>query len=214
MPVSMKGYASPQGSIENGNRLGARPVVRQSKIYRELESGNQMKNLLGHDHLAWDSNQQQGVFQGQAVYDMVQQGYDVSPARSQFAPPPPGVQQSKGARRASFAPGTEGAVRGGGRTIARPPMQEGSYALPEEEVEYPFPGSTASCDLCGDVVSRFYHCAECREETGLFDLCTQCCGVCYLQQGPPALLMRARSLNHPTHVFSTHTMVHVTPTGG
>ena len=45
MPVTMavrSGFASPRGSIERGNRLGGRPVVRQSKIYRELESGSEL----------------------------------------------------------------------------------------------------------------------------------------------------------------------------
>ena len=64
MPPAMKfssAYSSPGGSIETGNRLGNRPVVRQSKFYRENESGNGMKGVLGHDHLAWDAQKQEGV---------------------------------------------------------------------------------------------------------------------------------------------------------
>ena len=63
------GYRSPQQSIETGNRLGSRPVVRQSKNYRVNESGNAMKGLLGNDGLAWDHEKQEGVFKGQSVYD-------------------------------------------------------------------------------------------------------------------------------------------------
>ena len=241
MPVTMavrSGFASPRGSIERGNRLGSRPVVRQSKIYRELESGNQMKGLLGRDNLAWDPSQQEGVFQGQTVYDMSSQGFVGQPTQhngrspmpqqhwqgTPTSPPMPRQQQQqhtqqKPARRAMFAPGTEGPVRGGGWTAvsgpsaALPFAASAAYAEPAE-AEYPLPGSSASCDLCGEVVWRFYHCSDCREETGLFDLCTVCCAAVYLQQGPPQLLAKVRSLSHPTHVYATHSMVHVTPTGG
>merc|ERR1719230_303913 len=73
--MSSGGYRSPRPGtgIESGNKLGSRPVVRQSKIYRERESGNAMKSLLGHDNLAWDASQQQGVFSGQSVYDAAAQ---------------------------------------------------------------------------------------------------------------------------------------------
>ena len=57
-------------SIENGNRLGERPVVRQSKLYRQNESGNAMKAALGHDELKWETDALQGVFAGrQGLYD-------------------------------------------------------------------------------------------------------------------------------------------------
>ena len=139
MPATMKFHNSPRGpsprpplqGIETGNKLGERPVVRQSKIYRTNESGNAMKSIFGQDHLAWDTEQQQGVFDGQAIYDF-------GAADNQ--------QQQTGATASS-------------------------------EVEYPLPGSVASCDACGEVVSRFYHCSDCREETGLFDLCTACCAA-------------------------------------
>ena len=87
-------------------------------------------------------------------------------------------------------------------------------AEPVEEAEYPLPGSIASCDLCGEVVSRFYHCNDCVEETGLFDVCTVCCGALYLQRGTPALLAKARQMRHPTHNFASHSMTHVTPLSG
>ena len=82
----------------------------------------------------------------------------------------------------------------------------------ESDFEYPLPGSTAACDMCGDVVNRYYHCAECREEQGgLFDLCIVCAGAAYLRQGAPALLEQARRMRHPTHDFQRHKMVHVFP---
>ena len=59
----------PLSGIESGNSLGQKPVVRQSKLYREKESGNAMKGIFGQDHLSWDTEQQEGVFQGQGVYD-------------------------------------------------------------------------------------------------------------------------------------------------
>ncbi|RYY87901.1 hypothetical protein EON63_03295 [archaeon] len=49
--------------------LGERPVVRQSRLYRQHEGGNSMKALLGADNLAWEADKQQGVFQGRPVYD-------------------------------------------------------------------------------------------------------------------------------------------------
>lgn len=56
-------------SIETGNYLGtSRSVVRQSQRFRENESGNAMKALLGADHLAWDTKNKQGVFKGQRAH--------------------------------------------------------------------------------------------------------------------------------------------------
>ena len=72
------------------------------------------------------------------------------------------------------------------------------------EPEYPHPGSTASCDACGTVVNRYYHCVQCQEETGLFDLCAECCGAIYLKNAV------ARP-HHPTHDYVTHQMQHVAP---
>lgn len=65
----LQGMSHVGNSIENGNSLGERPVVRQSKIYRQNESGNAMKAALGHDELKWEIDALQGVFAGQGVYD-------------------------------------------------------------------------------------------------------------------------------------------------
>jgi len=236
------------GGIENGNRLGNRPVVRQSKIYRENESGNAMKGLLGQSNLAWDASQQQGVFQGQGVYDIDSRQYTHAGAGAgpsfvgggggggfggfgsgshgqQYQQPP-----SQHEKRASFAAGTDGPVRGGAGGAGGAGSWHGGSGwhggagwqpsamapppLPEVEPEYPNPGSSASCDCCGEVVRRYYHCADCREETGLFDICVPCCGAVYLQKGPPHLLSKARALQHPTHSYAAHRMQHVTPAAG
>ena len=83
-----------------------------------------------------------------------------------------------------------------------------------EEVEYPNPGCVASCDACGEVVNRFYHCADCPETTGLFDLCSECCAAVYLKQGTPHAMARAKQLPaHPTHSFASHRMVQIVPPG-
>ncbi|CAE7579232.1 unnamed protein product, partial [Symbiodinium natans] len=37
-----------------GNSLGSRPCVRQTALYKQHESGNAMKALLGTPHLSWD----------------------------------------------------------------------------------------------------------------------------------------------------------------
>ena len=41
------------------------------------------------------------------------------------------------------------------------------------EIDYPLPGSYASCDACGQCVDRYYHCVQCGVIQG-FDLCEEC----------------------------------------
>jgi len=43
--------------------------VRQSKLYRQYESGNGVKAVLGCDHLCWKTNVKEGAYKGQRVYD-------------------------------------------------------------------------------------------------------------------------------------------------
>jgi hypothetical protein len=43
--------------------------VRQSKLYRQYESGNQIKDLLGQGGLKWDENKKQGAYAGHEVFD-------------------------------------------------------------------------------------------------------------------------------------------------
>ena len=155
--------------------------MRQSKIYRTNESGNAMKSLFGQDHLSWKTDEQQGVFEGNGVYD------------------------------AATAASTQQQVSD------RPRATGGDSYYSQADVcapcEYPNPGSEASCDACNNVVRRYYHCMDCREETGLFDLCTECCAAVYLKQGTPQALARMNLPSHPTHQYATHRMVQVCPPG-
>ena len=221
------GYSSP-GSIETGNRLGNRPTVRQSKIYRTNESGNAMKGLLGQSNLAWETDQQQGVFSGHAVYDgesgtyqggaslpqhQYQQQQAFPPPQQQqqqwqYQPPPQQPQhqrppQAPPAAKKKVAFGGPGAG-GGDCAGCSSGGGFGGGGAPTGEAEYPLPGSVASCDACGSTVDRYYHCADCIEATGLFDLCVRCCGAIYLQGG-------AMRIDHPTHDYQTHRMQHITP---
>jgi hypothetical protein len=52
-----------------GNILGHRSCIRQSKIFRQNESGNTMKGLLGTPNLCWNTNKKEGVYIGQPLYD-------------------------------------------------------------------------------------------------------------------------------------------------
>ncbi len=64
---------NPSAATQNqGNSLGDRACVRQSKLYRVHESGNDVKALLGTAHLCWDTNQKQGAYAGHKVYDHTQ----------------------------------------------------------------------------------------------------------------------------------------------
>jgi hypothetical protein len=62
-------YNAPGSTQNQGNTIGDRPCVRQSKIGREHEGGNQMKALLGHNDLKWNVNQTEGAYQGGRVHD-------------------------------------------------------------------------------------------------------------------------------------------------
>lgn len=175
-----RGHAnfSEGGTQNQNNKLGGRPAVRQSKIYRTNESGNTMKGLFGQDHLAWDTHQQQGAYAGFGVHDE--------------------SQGAHGARSCNVATG------GGGHGEQR--------SSPDAEVPYPQPGSSATCDGCGRVVQRFYHCGKCNEAEGeLFDLCTPCAASLYLppDRRPPNMFVP--TISHPTHDMATHPMIQIEP---
>ena len=55
--------------LEVGNVLGDRACVRQSKLFRQYESGNAVKGLLGTPNLQWDVNKKEGAYQGHGVWD-------------------------------------------------------------------------------------------------------------------------------------------------
>jgi hypothetical protein len=63
-------YADAASDQQNiGNTLGDRSCVRQSKYFRQYESGNGMKSLLGSSNLGWSTTEKEGAFKGQPVYD-------------------------------------------------------------------------------------------------------------------------------------------------
>jgi hypothetical protein len=70
LPSSGHQWGGKVGDTQNqGNMLGDRPCVRQSKLYRERESGNAAKEIMGQGSLAWDTNKQEGAYKGKGVFD-------------------------------------------------------------------------------------------------------------------------------------------------
>lgn len=66
----MSHHHDPRAGTQNqGNSLGDRSCVRQSKLYRQYESGNGVKDILGSSHLAWNANEKEGAYKGHKVYD-------------------------------------------------------------------------------------------------------------------------------------------------
>ncbi|KEG08605.1 hypothetical protein DQ04_06821010 [Trypanosoma grayi] len=68
----MRGHqhlGDPSLTQNQGNTLGDRPCVRQSRLYREHVGGNAMKELMGQDGLKWDTTQTQGVYAGGKAFD-------------------------------------------------------------------------------------------------------------------------------------------------
>ncbi|RNF19427.1 uncharacterized protein Tco025E_04184 [Trypanosoma conorhini] len=59
----------PALTQNQGNLLGDRPCVRQSRLYREHVGGNTMKELMGQDGLKWDTTRTQGVYAGGRAFD-------------------------------------------------------------------------------------------------------------------------------------------------
>ena len=51
------------GTQNQGNKLGDRSCIRQSRLYREYESGNNVKDLLGTGNLKWNPNKKEGNVQ-------------------------------------------------------------------------------------------------------------------------------------------------------
>jgi len=67
----MRGHAhDPTAGTQNqGNTLGARACVRQSKLYRTHESGNAVKSILGQSNLCWRTDVKEGAYHGHDVFD-------------------------------------------------------------------------------------------------------------------------------------------------
>eukprot|EP01038_Epipyxis_sp_PR26KG_P017226 gene17226-23741_t len=62
-------HDSNAGTQNQGNHIGDRSSVRQSKLYRTHESGNNVKSILGQSNLCWNTEQTEGAYYGQKVYD-------------------------------------------------------------------------------------------------------------------------------------------------
>ena len=185
-----RGHVSlPYGTQNQNNMLGDRPVVRQSKIYRQNESGNAMKSLLGVENLAWNTDQQQGAYEGMGVYDPSGGHAGIDPRGDPRLMP----EERRVPKRVAFLP-----VGG---------------SPDDPEPEYPLPGCSATCDGCGDVVTWFYHCTECMDPA-LFDLCSDCCTAVYLparQRAAASIRVDDAALeraieDHPTHDILMHAM--------
>ena len=59
------GHQHMSGGTQNqGNVLGSRSCVRQSKLYRKYESGNDVKAILGTSHLQWRTDKKEGAYAG------------------------------------------------------------------------------------------------------------------------------------------------------
>mmetsp|Transcript_75369 Transcript_75369/g.87588 ORF Transcript_75369/g.87588 Transcript_75369/m.87588 type:complete len:128 (+) Transcript_75369:46-429(+) len=69
----------PHMTQNQGNVLGDRPCVRQSRLYREQVGGNAMKDIMGQTSLKWDTNRTQGAYEGGRVYDHNSQRYEHEP---------------------------------------------------------------------------------------------------------------------------------------
>ena len=97
--MSSHWHDSSAGTQNQGNVLGARPCVRQSKLFRSYESGNGVKGLLGTPHLVWDETRQQGAYHNQPVWDHETGGGGYySRASQQQYPTAAPEQQSNAAR--------------------------------------------------------------------------------------------------------------------
>jgi hypothetical protein len=72
----------PHMTQNQGNVLGDRPCVRQSRLYREQVGGNVMKDLLGQQSLKWDTNRTEGAYKGGRVYDHINQQYETGPRQT------------------------------------------------------------------------------------------------------------------------------------
>ena len=61
-------HDNTHSSANTGNVLGDRSSVRQSKLYRQYESGNDVKGILGTENLQWRTDKKEGVYDGHDLY--------------------------------------------------------------------------------------------------------------------------------------------------
>ncbi|KAG8344961.1 hypothetical protein ERJ75_001324400 [Trypanosoma vivax] len=93
-----------------GNVLGDRPCVRQSRLYREHNGGNTMKELMGQSDLKWDTTCTQGAYAGGKAYDCgVSYRENGKSSRSAGSTPPPQQVVAMSKPNGSCATALEGA---------------------------------------------------------------------------------------------------------
>ncbi|AIN96137.1 hypothetical protein LPMP_100675 [Leishmania panamensis] len=101
--------SDPNLTQNQGNMLGDRPCVRQSRLYREGCSGNVMKELLGQSELTWKTDQTEGCYGGGHVYDHNTEDHCAAPTQQQQlkqqCQPPQQQQQQQQAVSASTGRG-------------------------------------------------------------------------------------------------------------
>ena len=79
-----------------GDHVGDRPCVRQSRTYRAHNGGNAMKDIMGQGNLAWDTENMQGAYTGAAHpghSDGAQTHGHQSTSQQNYQQPPPPQQQ-------------------------------------------------------------------------------------------------------------------------
>ena len=202
MPISMKfsprvkpssnGRNVDGTSMNVGNKIGHRSSTAKGAYAYKNESGGAMKSLLG----------QVGDDENQAGNGPSRRFTAENPMRpSTFSAWGGGVEQPP-PRQHPYSGGVMKSLISSG--------EHARYTEQQYEPEYPLPGCRATCDSCGVVTNRFYHCTQCNDPD-LFDLCPTCCAALYLPAGrrPPGL--KVPCINHPTHDLAKHHMELVAP---
>jgi len=211
-PKSSSNGRNADGSSMNvGNRLGARPTTQKGAYAQKNESGSAMKSLLGGAE-----NDEPG--RAPAKRFTVENPMRPATFGGWGGAPCCNASQQQQQQQQQQASGSAM------RTLLtdddyyyeeRSGAHEGPIPAPvdDDEIEYPLPGCRASCDGCGVIVQRFYHCAQCADPD-LVDLCPSCCAGVYLppDKRPPGL--KAPRLEHPTHDFVNHFMELIEPPPG
>ena len=72
--TAKQGHLHLGGNTQNqGNVVGERPCVRQTRTGRIHEGGNRMKELLGQDSLKWNVDEVEGAYCGQKAHCISEQ---------------------------------------------------------------------------------------------------------------------------------------------
>ena len=67
--MSSHHHCATASSQNQGNTLGSRSCIRQSRLFRQYESGNDIKNIMGMSNLTWKTHESEGVYRNKPVYD-------------------------------------------------------------------------------------------------------------------------------------------------